>query len=124
MKTFALCLLSCSILAASLAEAQQPKAAGWLAEINHDVWLPFMEGVNKDQASLYLGVRSGDYIRVQAGSKLILTYPEYVDDTVNMMSRYREQGTKLSIAVRFEERIINGGSASEKGISQVLFTGR
>jgi ketosteroid isomerase-like protein len=39
-----------------------------------------------------------------------------------MMQRYREQGVQLSVEVRFEERIVDGRAASEKGISRVLFT--
>ena len=39
-----------------------------------------------------------------------------------MMQRYREQGVRLAVEVRFEERIADGRSASEKGISRALFT--
>ena len=104
--------------------AQEGQVRRWFEEINRDIWRPFMEGVQKDDESLYLRVRSKDYVRVQANGPLILTYADYVDDTVAMMRRYREQGVRLTIDVRFEERIIDGASASEKGISRVLFVAR
>lgn len=61
-----------------------------------------------DRRSLYLRVRSRNYVRVQANGRLILTYDDYVDDTQQMMRRYREQGTRLTIDVRLEERITDG----------------
>lgn len=114
---FAACLLALG------ASAQgQPDADRWFAEINRDVWTPFTEGVRKDDSALYLGVRSTEYVRVQASGRLLLDYADYVDDTVKMMAGYRAQGTAIVIDVRFEERIIDGKSASERGIQRVLFT--
>lgn len=103
------------------AAAQDASARRWLGEINRDVWTPLMEGVRRDDASAYLGVRSKDYVRVASADRFILDYADYVDDTVKMMQRYREQGVRLSVEVRFEERIVDGRAASEKGISRVLF---
>jgi hypothetical protein len=108
----------------ALAQGQDDQARRWLEEINQDVWMPFMEGVKKDDESLYLRVRSTDYVRVDPTHRFILNYADYVDDTVKMMRRYREQGTSVTIDIRFEERITDGQSASEKGISRVLFAAK
>lgn len=104
------------------AVAQNPSVQGWLEEINRDIWTPFVQGVQQDDSSQYLRLRSKDYVRVASADRFILGYSDYVDDTVKMMQRYREQGTRLALEVRFEERIADGRSASEKGISRVPFT--
>jgi hypothetical protein len=99
-----------------------PPVRQWLMEINREIWTPFMEGVRTDVDSLYLRVRSRDYVRVQEDGRLILTYHDYVDDTRQMMARYREQGTRIAIDVRFEERITDGQTAFERGISRIVFS--
>jgi hypothetical protein len=125
MRRVTLWVLACCVLAVAIPHAplraQDPPVRQWFMEINRDIWTPFLEGVRNDDEALYLRVRSLDYVRVQANGRLILTHSDYVDDTQQMMRRYREQGTRLTIDVRFEERITDGKSASEKGISRVVF---
>jgi ketosteroid isomerase-like protein len=122
MKLAALIVLAAAAIPG--AAAQDASARRCLEEMNRDVWMPFMEGVRRDDESLYLRVRSKDYVRVASSDRFILGHADYVDDTVKMMRRYREQGTRLTIDVRFEERICDGRSASDKGISRVLFTAK
>lgn len=73
--------------------------------------------------SLYLNLHSKDYVRIQADSRFILNFATYLDDTRTMMRRYQDSGRKLSMEVRFEERITNGNFSSERGISKVVFSG-
>ena len=101
---------------------QGPSAMPWLEEINRDIWRPFVEGVATYKHELYLGVRSKDYIRLQADSRFFLDHDDYVDDTRRMMAQYAEQGARIDIEMRFTERIVNGESASERGIMKVTFT--
>lgn len=121
-------LTCCGLFAASgsapLRAQDAPPVRQWFAEINRDIWTPFLAGVRTDADSLYLRVRSRDYVRIQGNGRLILGYDDYVDDTQKMMQRYREQGTRITMDVRFEDRITDGTAASERGISRVLFSAR
>jgi hypothetical protein len=117
-------LAATAALVLSSAALAQSATDRWFAEINRDIWLPFMEGVASDKERLYLAVRSKDYVRVQARGRVLLDHADYVDDTIKMMARYREQGARIVIDVRFEERIVDGKSASERGISRVSFKPR
>lgn len=116
--TFEALLLVCLPGAAT---AQTPGAARWLEEINRDIWLPFLEGVARNVDTLYLDVHSRDYVRIQEQGRLILSYDTYVDDTRTMMQQYYERGTRITMQVRFQERITNGHFASERGISKIVF---
>lgn len=120
-KAFVSCLLFALLWSHAAAFAQNSSATKWLEEINRDVWIPFLAGVAQNDDSLYVHVHSRDYIRVQAEGRLILSYATYVDDTRAMMRQYAESGIGLSMQVRFEERIVNGQFASERGISKVVF---
>jgi hypothetical protein len=113
-------VLLCALFAP--AWAQDGGARQWLAAINKDVWLPLMAGVTNDDESLYLGVRSKSYVRVQEQGRLLLNLDDYVDDTRAMMKNYRDKGTRLKMEVRFEERLIDGKSASESGVMRVTFS--
>ena len=117
---FALCL-AVLFLAPGAAAAQERGAAAWLEELNRDVWVPFLAGVAKYEDTGYVGVRSKDYIRVQSEGRLILSYETYVDDTRSMMASYKDRGTRLTMEVRFEDRITDGRFASERGITKVVF---
>lgn len=123
-KPFAFCLLIALLWFQTAAFAQRSAATKWLEEINRDIWIPFLAGVEKNDDSLYLTVHSRDYIRVQAEGRLILSYATYVDDTRTMMRGYKDRGTGLIMHVRFEERITNGQFASERGISRVVFSSK
>jgi hypothetical protein len=107
---------------AAAGHAQEATSTKALKEINRDIWVPFMQGVAASEDALYLGTRSKDYVRVQANGRLILDHANYVDDTVTMMGRYRDQGAKVVLDVRFDERITDGRHASERGITRVIFT--
>jgi ketosteroid isomerase-like protein len=109
------------LVLANLALGQSQSPAQWLEEINRDIWKPFLSGVAKNDEALYLNVHSKEYVRVQAEGRLILSSDTYVDDTKTMMARYKSRGTDLTMDVRFEERIVNGEFASERGVSKVVF---
>jgi hypothetical protein len=116
--------LFAALLSCSAGQAQDVAATQWLKEINRDIWMRLLEGVAKNDASLYVNVHSDDYIRVQEEGRLILDHESYVDDTKKMMQRYAERGTSLTMQVRFEERISNGRYSPERGISRVVFASK
>lgn len=99
---------------------QTPKPSEWLKEINRDVWQPFMEGVGTFNDNLYTRVRSQDYIRIDPGSKMFLNRTDYDDDSIKIMHRYKEEGRKLRLSVRFTDRIVNGEFAFERGVNEFV----
>lgn len=124
MKHLTMLMLAAVVVGTPAAGGAQAPVADWLGEINRDVWSPYLQGVREDREDLYLDVHAPHYVRIQADSDLILSYPQYVEDTVSMMRRYRGKGVRIEIELRFEERIVNGASASEKGVSRVRFEDR
>jgi hypothetical protein len=107
-------------LAVTPLDAQAPSASQWLLDINRDIWRPFLDGVAANDHHRYLGVRSRDYIRLQADARFFLDYDDYVDDTKAMMARYAARGATVRLDVRFTERITNGVFASERGVMRVV----
>jgi ketosteroid isomerase-like protein len=104
--------------------SQTPGPREWLAEIERDIWLPFMEGVRTYNDPKYLEVHSKDYVRIDPTNRFLLDRKDYDDDTVKMMARYKADGRVISITVRFEERIVDGKSAFERGINEFVITAK
>lgn len=57
-KTIVISFLLTLFLQGAFAFAKTVPAAKRLKEINRDVWIPFLEGVRKNEESLYLNVHS------------------------------------------------------------------
>ncbi len=101
--------------------AQERSKVEQLNDLNKQLWLPFIEGVNTAKADLYVGVHAKDFYWVSAGSNgRIMDLPEYADDSVMVMKQRKEQGTRSEMEVRFLERNVDGDFASERCI--VKFT--
>jgi hypothetical protein len=92
---------------------QSPKSL-LLKDINRDVWLPFLEGVNTDKDELYIAVHANTFYWVKGGSQTrIMNFKEYEDDSRMVMGKRRKQGILTKIDVRFVERVINAEFAAE-----------
>jgi hypothetical protein len=86
-----------------------------MQEVNQQIWLPFLEGVNTGRDSLYVHVHSRDFYWVAGGSPpRIMNFKEYEDDSRRVMENRRKQGTGTTLAVRFLDRTLNGEFAAEK----------
>lgn len=98
----------------ALAQKSKPEL---LTDINREVWLPFVQGVNTDNAKLYVGVRSKDFYWVAAGAKgRIMNLKEYDEDSKQVMQKRKAEGGVTEIEVKFLERNINADFAAEKCI--------
>ena len=101
----------------------QVSRAELLKQINSDIWLPFLQGVNQDDAELYNSVHSKDFYWVAGGTKTrIMNFKEYVEDARKVMSDRKQKSITTTLHVRFLERNINEEFASEKCVIQYVAT--
>ena len=92
-------------------------------EINRDVWIPFIKGVNTNQPDLYNGVNAPDFHWVRSGTTTrIMNLAEYIEDAKLVMEGRVAKGIQSEIDVRFLERHVNGVFAAEKCV--IRFTSR
>ena len=119
--------LSAALLAAAPAglPAQAPapldsaSRARWAAELDRDVWLPYLRGVRSDSAPLYLGVLARDFHWVAPGSRgRIMDRAEYDADSRLVMARRQAEGRTTELDVRFLERNVTATFASEKVVTR------
>ncbi len=84
-------------------------------QLNHDIWIPFMKGVNTNDPALYNGVNSKDFHWVMDGEKpRIMNHDEHVKDAANVMNSRAAKGIVTEIEIRFAVRNIHHSFASEK----------
>jgi hypothetical protein len=94
-----------------------------LAELNRDIWKPFIEGVNTNKPELYNGVNSTDFYWVLDGAKpRIMNLPEYIEDARIVMQSRISKGIATNLNIRFLQRNANKDFASEKCIIQYTST--
>lgn len=92
-----------------------------IAEINRDIWKPFLLGVNTNNPDMYNGVHSHDFYWVMEGSKTrIMNFREYIDDAAKVMGDRTTKGIKTILDARFTERNINSEFASERIIIKYI----
>ena len=100
------------------AQPQQPDPAArarWAAELDRDVWQPYLRGVRGDSAPLYVGVLARDFHRVAPGERgRIMDRAEYDLDSRRVMARRQAEGATTEIDVRFLERNLTATFAVEK----------
>lgn len=93
----------------------QTKKTDLLAEIDRDIWITFLNGVNTNNPDMYNSVHSKDFYWVMEGIKTrIMNFQEYVEDAAKVMKERETRGIKTILDVRFTERNINNEFASER----------
>ncbi len=101
----------------------QPDKSALLAQINQDIWIPFITGVNTNNPSLYNGVHAADFYWVRGGTRTrIMNYQEYVDDARIVMDGRAARNIRTELDIRFLERNVNNEFASEKCIVKYTST--
>ncbi len=84
-------------------------------QLNHDIWIPFMKGVNANGPALYNGVNSKYFHWVMDGEKPgIMNHDEHVEDAAKVMNSRAAKGIITEIEIRFLERNIHKEFASER----------
>jgi hypothetical protein len=103
------------------ASAQKEKKSELITQINHDIWIPFLNGVNTNSPNMYNGVHSANFYWVMEGNKTrIMNFKEYVDDAAKVMKDREANGIKTMLDVRFTERNINSEFASERCVIKYI----
>jgi hypothetical protein len=101
----------------------QPDRTQLIGEINRDVWIPFITGVNTNQSNLYNGVNAPDFHWVRSGTTTrIMNLAEYIEDARVVMEGRAAKGIQTEIEVRFLERHVSAAFAAEKCV--IRFTSR
>lgn len=86
-------------------------------QINADIWIPFIKGVNENRPDLYNSTLAPDFYWVSAGAKTrIMNFQEYVDDAAKVMNQRTGKSVSTKLEIRFLERNVNESFASEKTI--------
>ena len=101
--------------------AAQDNKETLLRELNNQVWLPFMKGVNSNDSSLINGVNAAGFYWVKQGGKdLILDAQAYAADSYKVMQDRKEKGTTTTVEVRFLARTVSPFFAAEKCITKYV----
>jgi len=112
-------------LATGALDAQAPAApdsaerARIIAELDRDVWRPWVRGVRLDSAALYVGVHAPDFRWIAPGPRgLVMDLAEYDRDSREVMARRKADGSSTEIDVRFLERNVRPDFAAEKVVTR------
>lgn len=106
-----------ALVAAGRFATAQDSTAIIAAQLNKDIWIPFREGVNTNNAALYNGVHSKDFYWVIAGQKpRTMNLEEYIEDAAKVMNQRATQKIRTEIDIRFLERTLRSEFAAEKCI--------
>jgi ketosteroid isomerase-like protein len=87
-----------------------------LAEINRDVWKPFVASYTAFDADAFLALYDPDLVRVDGGRGWIGGLAGYGVRTREFFTMVGGRGDVIDIAFRFVERIADGDTASERGV--------
>ena len=85
-----------------------------LAEINDQVWKPFMQSFNAGDDESFRSVHSKDIIRVNRDEKAIYGYDRYFQKIPDSV-KAKWSDWKKNIELRFTQRIAEGDKAFEEG---------
>jgi hypothetical protein len=116
--TFA--LLSTFLLSTAALGADDGARERTLREIDDAIWKPFVRGVETFDHALYGSVRTRDSLFVDG--KRLFDYDEYVEDAVRVMTPLQKSGARLEMEVRFDNRVVDDGAASERGVLRTVMT--
>lgn len=99
--------------------------AAQTADIDRQMWRPFVEGVNTDRPELYVSIHSPDFHWVAPGGKgRVMDLAEYDLDSRMVMERRKKNGERAEVEIRFLERNVREAFAAEKAIIRfTLFKG-
>ena len=94
-----------------------------LQQLNQDIWLPFIQGVNANQPEVYNSMLASDFYWVAGGTKTrIMNMAEYIEDARLVMNDRQQKYISTNLEVRFLERHVNETFAAEKSIIKYTST--
>ena len=104
------------------APAPKPADPALLAELERDIWDPFVQAFAENSPELWVAVHSTDFIRVMGDARRVEPKDKYFAGMGGMLKSFAERGIKSGIAFRFTERIVSPAAASERGIFEFATT--
>jgi ketosteroid isomerase-like protein len=87
-----------------------------LAELNRDLWHPFVAAYATLDAAAFLALNRPDLIRVSAAANQVQGYDGYATDLRAFFAMVAGRGDRIGIGFRFHERMAAGDLASERGL--------
>ena len=87
------------------------------AEINADVWIPFVQSYADGDGDLHASLYSNSIVRVSRGE--VQTGDAYIERMRSFVNSLRARGGR-AIAFRFTERSTNGETAYETGVFRLM----
>lgn len=113
MKTWIVCFC---LFFSSLAQAQTPQA-----EINKQVWEPFISAFNNHQAEDFMAVHSKDVVRSARDGKTVWNWEEYKKSQTEGDQEDIKAKRKRTLTLRFTERIVSNDLAVEVGVYKTSY---
>lgn len=109
---------------AAFAQSAAPKPAdpALLAEIERDIWQPFVRAFAERDVEAYIALHSPLLVRGLGDLKQVQTYDLWREHTLAMFRRMAERDVRPAIRFRFIERIAGAQAASERGIYEFTAT--
>lgn len=90
-----------------------------VAEINQQIWEPFMESYESFDAQKFMSVHTEDVIRVSRDGKKIYVGAEYGERMKTSFARTKESGTSRTIEFRFLQRLAQEDVGYEVGYYKI-----
>lgn len=89
---------------------------GLLAELNRDLWHPFVAAYAAVDADAFMALNHTDVVHISGAGKQINGYAEYAGQMREFFAMVAARGDRIGIEFRFHERIASGDLASERGL--------
>jgi len=91
--------------------------ADLLAELNRDIWHPFVAAYRALDIDAFLALNSTDVIRASGSKqKLVHGYDVYAKQMREFFAMVKTLNDRIAIDFRFHERVADGELASERGV--------
>src|SRR5262245_20250336 len=91
-----------------------------LAELDRDIWRPFVDAYAACDTAAFAALHAPDLIRVEAATSWSGGLAEYTQRVGAFFDDTRRDGGRIAIAFRFLERIAGERTASERGIYRIV----
>jgi hypothetical protein len=89
------------------------------AELNRDIWHPFVRSYADLDAAAFLALNSPDLMRASGTSGQVQDYAGYATELREFFAMVAGNGDRIGIDFRFTERLASDALASERGVFRV-----
>lgn len=100
---------------AALPAWAQPTPDSLLAQIDSQVWIPFVESYNSGDTEAFMALHAPQVLRIPQDEQSIFPYDAYREQVQQANDQSRKEHIHRSIEIRFETRIATETHALETG---------